>query len=97
VTGVGTHRVKSADRALAILEIVSETPTAPTFNELEARLQYPRASLHGLLVTLQQRGWLERDPSTRRYGLGARAAAFGRSQCRLEGVTPTAREQTARR
>lgn len=66
-------RVKSADRALAVVECLREQEQALTFTEIQRLLDYPRASLHGLLATLTDRDWLEYDPATRRYSLGLRA------------------------
>lgn len=69
--------VKSAERALSILELFSQRNIALTFTEVADRLGYPRSSLHGLLRTLAARGWLRLDPATRRFSLGIRAWEAG--------------------
>ncbi len=69
--------VKSAERALTILELFSMRDTALTFSEVAQRLGYPRSSLHGLLRTLARRGWLHYDAATRRFALGLRAWEAG--------------------
>jgi len=69
--------VKSAERALTILELFSGRNMALTFTEVADKLGYPRSSLHGLLRTLAARGWLRLDPATRRFSLGLRAWEAG--------------------
>jgi len=69
--------VKSAERALTILELFSRRNMALTFTEVADKLGYPRSSLHGLLRTLAARGWLRLDPATRRFSLGIRAWEAG--------------------
>jgi DNA-binding IclR family transcriptional regulator len=69
--------VKSAERALTILELFSRPGQALTFTQVAEVLGYPRSSLHGLLRTLTDRGWLRLDPATRRFSLGLRAWQTG--------------------
>jgi DNA-binding IclR family transcriptional regulator len=69
--------VKSAERALTILELFSRSDRALTFTQVAELLGYPRSSLHGLLRTLTTRGWLRLDPTTRRFTLGMRAWEAG--------------------
>ncbi|WP_413317371.1 IclR family transcriptional regulator [Agrococcus sp. 1P02AA] len=59
--------VKSAERALAVLDLVADRGAA-TFAEIGEALALPRSSAHGLLATLVDAGWLEL--SERRYRLG---------------------------
>jgi len=69
--------VKSAERALSILELFSQRDRALTFTQVAQMLGYPRSSLHGLLHTMADRGWLRLDPATRRFTLGMRAWEAG--------------------
>lgn len=70
--------VKSAERALCVLELFSRLDDRPmTFTQVASHLGYPRSSLHGLLRTLTARGWLRLDPATRRFSLGLRAWETG--------------------
>lgn len=71
--------VKSAARALTILELFSQPNRALTFTQVAEILGYPRSSLHGLLRTLTERGWLRLDPGSRRFSLGLRAWEAGRA------------------
>lgn len=69
--------VKSADRAIAILEFLSATENA-SFSELSDALSLPKSSASALLATLESKGWIERD-DLRRYTVGLRAWQVGRS------------------
>lgn len=71
--------VKSADRALTILELFSAPDIRLTFTEVAQRLGFPRSSLHGLLHTMKDRGWLRFDAASRCYALGIRAWETGSS------------------
>lgn len=81
--------VKSARRALEILEHLTRGPVG--FSRLADELGYPRSSLHGLLATLTEMGWVELDPRTRTYGLGLRAWEAGRAYLRARDLAERAR------
>jgi DNA-binding IclR family transcriptional regulator len=68
--------VKSADSALAIMDLVAARGSV-RFNELVAAMGLPRSSMHGLLHTLVSRGWLDLDEDSRRYAVGLRAWQVG--------------------
>lgn len=67
--------VKSAGRALEILELLAAEPR--TFPEILDALALPRSSAHGLLRTLTGSAWIEYDEATRRYALGLKAWQIG--------------------
>lgn len=69
--------VKSAERSMEILELLTGSDRGMTHAEILAVLGYPRASLHGLLHTLTARGWLERSVDQRHYHLGVRCWEAG--------------------
>ena len=69
--------VKSAERALSILELLTRERRALSFGEIATALGYPRSSLHGLLRTLSERGWIAFDDRSRAYFLGLRAWEAG--------------------
>ena len=77
MSGQDGSGVKSAERALTILELFSRRDRALSFTQVAHLLGYPRSSLHGLLRTLTERGWLRLDAATRRYSLGLRAWEAG--------------------
>jgi len=68
--------VKSSDRTLEILERLASHGRR-TLGELARELGIPKSSLHGILRTMADRGWVETDPSGTRFGLGLRALQVG--------------------
>lgn len=73
-----TSSVKSADRALDILEYVAEATEPPSFSRMLADLGIPRSSLFHLLNNLLARCYLDQDPATDRYRLGDRIRRLAR-------------------
>lgn len=66
-----TGRVQSVDRALNLLDAVAAgSSRGETAAELAARCDINRATAWRLLVTLEDHGLVERDPSTNRYKIG---------------------------
>jgi len=82
--------VKSAQRALAILEVLTEQERPLGFTELTERLGYPKSSLHGLLRTLVDAGWAGFDEQTRQYSLGIRTLSAGNAYGRSLGLADRA-------
>jgi IclR family transcriptional regulator, acetate operon repressor len=70
--------VKSLDRGLDILEYVAGCAEPPSFSQLLERLGIPRSSLFHLLTNLLSRNFLERDPGSERYRLGAEVVEIAR-------------------
>src|SRR5947208_16851639 len=69
--------VKSARRAVDLIETFAANDVWLSLSDLHARTGFPRSSLHGLLRTLLEAGWLEADANTARYRLGVRALICG--------------------
>ncbi|MCA9859897.1 MAG: IclR family transcriptional regulator [Thermomicrobiales bacterium] len=67
------QRLSTLDKGLTILEAIAEAdaPHGLTLTELGQRLGMHRTTLLRFLVTFRARGYLERDPQTERYRLGA--------------------------
>jgi len=73
-----TVAVKSLNRGLDILEYVAGCSEPPSFSQLLASLRIPRSSLFHLLTNLLSRNFLERDPQSERYRLGAEVVEIAR-------------------
>jgi DNA-binding IclR family transcriptional regulator len=73
----GFQPVKSAGRTLEVLEALATTPGQQSLGDLARLLEIPKSSLHGILRTMLQRGWVETDPTGTRFGLGVRALQVG--------------------
>lgn len=67
--------VKSAYRALDVLEALAAGPA--TLSALSRLLGIPKSSLHGLMRTLTDRGWVTATPDGGRFRLGLRALQVG--------------------
>nr|WP_302598987.1 IclR family transcriptional regulator [uncultured Cellulosilyticum sp.] len=52
--------LQTVDRALQLLEIVAEHPEGVVAKELEERLELNKVTVHRLLATLENRGFIER-------------------------------------
>jgi DNA-binding IclR family transcriptional regulator len=75
VTTAGS--VKSADRALALLELFAAHLDGLTLTDVSERTGWPKSSSLALLRTLQQRHYLEVSLTDGRYRLGSRVAVLG--------------------
>jgi DNA-binding IclR family transcriptional regulator len=88
---VSTAAVKSAKRTLDILVLMTGREARMTFTEISAALDLPRSSLHGLLATLVDSGWVTYQPASRTYGLGIRALEAGNAYLRTDDLPSRAR------
>jgi DNA-binding IclR family transcriptional regulator len=71
--------VKSADRALDVIEYVTSVGAAPTFTQIARALNVPKSSLSQLLSNLVARRYLDLDPTTATYRPGEGLLALVRS------------------
>lgn len=78
-TRTTSRSVKSATRTLGILEALAAADKRLSLAELARELEIPKSSLHALLSTLQNWGWVETDSSGRHFGLGVRSLLVGTS------------------
>jgi DNA-binding IclR family transcriptional regulator len=70
------NAVKSATRAVDILEFVAAAAAPPSFSEIAEGLEIPNSSLFYLLSTLKARGYLNQGGDRERYTLGPALAAL---------------------
>jgi DNA-binding IclR family transcriptional regulator len=71
LTTVNGGGVKSADRVMAVLDLVAESGSL-SFGEIATRLALPKSSAHALLQTMHARGYLAFDEESKAYRLGTR-------------------------
>jgi DNA-binding IclR family transcriptional regulator len=69
--------VKSSVRTLEILELLSQSTERKSVASMARELSIPKSSLHGILRTMERRGWLETDATGTLYSLGLRALFTG--------------------
>lgn len=86
-TGEVFQPVKSAGRTLDVLEALAGSPEQRSLVELSRALEIPKSSLHGILRTLVQRGWVTADSTGTRFGLGLRALQVGAAYLRSDDAT----------
>ena len=69
---MGTQSVPALEKAFSILEMLAESGTGLTLQELVRRSKLPKSSVHCILVTLQRQNYLHRNESTGRYMFGVK-------------------------
>jgi DNA-binding IclR family transcriptional regulator len=74
-----TPRIQSIDRAAAILKALASGPRRLGVSELADRLGLARPTVHGLLQTLQDHGFVEQDRASEKYQLGPGLLQLGYS------------------
>lgn len=84
--------VKSARRTVELLETFAAEGAWLSLSDLHAQTGFPRSSLHGLLRTLFEAGWLEADPGAARYRLGVRSLICGTAYLDRDPAIPFATE-----
>lgn len=62
--------VQSLDRALNILEVLGNNPKGLGVTDLSHEVDLHKSTVHRLLMTLAQRGYVEQDKETDKYKLG---------------------------
>ena len=67
MAAIKTQTVPALDRALSILELLAKSRAGLTLPELVEQSALPRTSVHYLLVTLERRGYVQRNQRTSRY------------------------------
>ncbi|MED1642745.1 IclR family transcriptional regulator [Brevibacillus agri] len=69
--------IQSVDRAIDILELFSLTEPELSVKEISDRLKLSKSTVHGLMKTLEHRGYLEQKPTDQKYKLGLRLFELG--------------------
>lgn len=74
----GSPAAGSLNRSVILLTAIARgSSKGSLLTELVARTALPRPTIHRVLDTLMELGWVERDPHTQRFNLGADLAALG--------------------
>jgi IclR family acetate operon transcriptional repressor len=88
--------VKSARRAVELLEAFGANHAWLSLTDLHQQTGFPRSSLHGLLRTLRDVGWIEADDAGTRFRLGVRALICGTAYLDRDPVIPYATDALER-
>ncbi|GAB5448385.1 HTH-type transcriptional regulator BhcR [Gymnodinialimonas sp.] len=84
------NTIKSLDRAMEVLEHLSDTPGV-TLSGLAEDLSQSPATVYRILVTLEGRGLVEFDPAAQHWHIGARAFVIGARYLRRTTLVDRAR------
>lgn len=93
-------RMPAVDRALNLLELLSNSQNGLTLSELSRKLGIPKSTAHYLINTLATRGYIQHASDGRHYSLGLRLsdiAASNRARDELSAVTMPHLHDAARR
>jgi len=70
-------RIQSVDRALDILELYLTSPEELSVKEISEAMGLSKSTVHGLIKTLEQRGYLKQNPGNMKYRLGMKLFSLG--------------------
>ncbi|QNN54080.1 IclR family transcriptional regulator [Nocardioides mesophilus] len=70
-------RVQSVERAAAILQVLADEHGPVSLAHLSAALGLAKATVHGLVQTLREVGFVDQDPVTGLYAVGAELLHLG--------------------
>ncbi len=70
-------RIQSVARALTIVDILAKARGELALNEIASRLSLPKSTVHGLVSTLKDFGYIEQSAFTGKYRLGVRFFEVG--------------------
>ncbi|MGP8049775.1 MAG: IclR family transcriptional regulator [Desulfobaccales bacterium] len=70
-------RIQSVARALSIIDILAKAGGELALNEVASRLKLAKSTVHGLISTLKDFGYIEQSSFTGRYRLGIRFFEVG--------------------
>lgn len=71
--------IQSLERAAAVLRLLAGGERRLGLSDIAASLELPKGTAHGLIRTLQQEGFVEQDPPSGKYQLGAELLRMGTS------------------
>ncbi|MCM3087910.1 IclR family transcriptional regulator [Bhargavaea ginsengi] len=69
--------IQSVDRAIDILELFMATGPELSIKEISGKLDLSKSTVHGIIKTLEHRGYLQQDPESLKYRLGIKLFELG--------------------
>jgi len=76
----------SLERALALLELLEQTPGGLRHGEISRELKIPPSTCTYIAARLEQKGYLRRDEDTLRYQIGLKTVALAHGALRELGI-----------
>lgn len=74
---VEKYRIKVLHKAFKLLELFGEEVPELSITEITERLQYNKSTCFRLISNLEEEGYLDQDPETRKYRLGIKLFFLG--------------------
>ena len=71
--------IQSVERAIDILELFLDSEPELSVKEISQKLNLSKSTVHGLIKTLEHRGYLQQNPDDLKYKLGIKIFALGNS------------------
>ncbi|PKO21202.1 MAG: hypothetical protein CVU38_16040 [Chloroflexi bacterium HGW-Chloroflexi-1] len=68
--------IRSIQKALETIELLAQAENGLSLSDLAARTGYPISTVHRLLASMFEHGYVEQDPQTKRYYLGLKILAL---------------------
>ena len=72
-------KISSLDKALRIIELLSNSPQGLSLLELNQKLGFPKSTIHHILSTFIPYDFVTQDPERKRYALGLRFLGISRT------------------
>ncbi|KZE38999.1 IclR family transcriptional regulator [Bhargavaea cecembensis] len=69
--------IQSVDRAIDILELFMASKPELSIKEISGKLELSKSTVHGIIKTLEYRGYLQQDPESLKYRLGIKLFELG--------------------
>ena len=91
-----SSHVQSVDRALMILDILSEADDGMSLTSISEKIELPKSTVHGLITTLKDRGYVEQREEDDHYKLGSRLFELGSKVARSYDIRDAARASMKR-
>mgnify|MGYP003291235627 CR=1 FL=1 len=85
-----SYTLHTLRKGLAVLEVLAAAKGELSLTELAHGLAESRTGVFRLLRTLQEQGYVEQDPRSKRYRLGLRIWEIGRRAIRRSGLVEVA-------
>jgi DNA-binding IclR family transcriptional regulator len=76
----------SLERALAVLEVIAQTPGGLRNSDISRRVRIPKSTCTYILARLEQKGYLTKNSGTARYRIGLTPVALAHGALREVGV-----------
>ncbi len=64
-----SYSAPALEKGMDIIETLADAESGLSVSEIAAKLKRPMSELFRIIVVLQQRGWLQKDPESARYSV----------------------------